>query len=324
MVGYLWERLDIIEGVPRYSINEREMKHIRSNHIVGSRTKDLFYFIAFIIPAFFVLSLVTFGPIIQAVDFSFRDIGLMSAEMPFTGFKNYATVMRDSVFWRSLANTGIFAGISVSGQFTLAFLLAILLNRKMRGTIVFRMLALVPWMTPLVVVGLLWRWMYNPSFGIINQALLGMGLISKPLGWLGSMSLALPAVILADIWKRTPLMMIMLLAGLQTVPKELYEAGKIDGTNWVSELRHITLPCMRGTIGVVILMGLIWNIKQMVIIWLMTKGGPAHATETLIIYVYKNAFQFFDMGYASAIGILMMVISIGLAVVYLRIIREKV
>ncbi len=299
------------------------MKPSISSHAVGTKVQDILYFLALITPAFLVLSIVTVVPIVQAVDFSFREVGLLSAQKPFVGMQNFKKVIRDRVFWQALLNTLVYAGGSVSGQFVLAFLLAILLNQQIRGTVLFRMLALTPWMTPLVVVGLLWRWMYNPSFGIVNQALLGLGLISKPIGWLGDMSLALPAVIVADIWKRTPFMMIMLLAGLQAVSTELYEAGKIDGTSWFSEFWHITLPSMRGTVVVVTLLGLIWNIQQMTIIWLMTKGGPAHATETIVIYVYTNAFRFLDMGYASAVGIVMMVLSLALAVAYLRMVQSR-
>ncbi len=299
------------------------MKPSISSHAVGTKVQDILYFLALITPAFLVLSIVTVVPIVQAVDFSFREVGLLSAQKPFVGMQNFKKVIRDRVFWQALLNTLVYAGGSVSGQFVSAFLLAILLNQQIRGTVLFRMLALTPWMTPLVVVGLLWRWMYNPSFGIVNQALLGLGLISKPIGWLGDMSLALPAVIVADIWKRTPFMMIMLLAGLQAVSTELYEAGKIDGTSWFSEFWHITLPSMRGTVVVVTLLGLIWNIQQMTIIWLMTKGGPAHATETIVIYVYTNAFRFLDMGYASAVGIVMMVLSLALAVAYLRMVQSR-
>jgi ABC-type sugar transport system permease subunit len=104
---------------------------------------------------------------------------------------------------------------------------------------------------------------------------------------------------------------------------ELYEAGKIDGTSWFSEFWHITLPSIRATIGVVILLGIIWNIQQMVIVWLLTKGGPAHATETIVVYVYRNAFEFFDMGYASTVGIVMMIVSLALAIVYLRVVQKR-
>jgi multiple sugar transport system permease protein len=299
------------------------MKHSGISHIAGRKGKDFLYFIALIAPALFLLSLVNLGPILQALNYSFREVGLLSPNRPFIGFQNYAKALADNVFWKALGNTAFYAIGSVAGQLVLAFTLASLLNLRIRGTVLFRVLALIPWITPLVVVGLLWRWMYSPAFGIINQVLLGLGIISQPMGWLGDLTLALPAVIIADIWKRTPLMMIMLLAGLQSVPVELYEAGKIDGTSWFSEFLYITLPSMKATIGVVTLLGIIWNIQQMVIVWLLTKGGPAHATETIVVYVYRNAFEFYDMGYASTVGIVMMVISLSLAIVYLRLIRDK-
>ena len=289
----------------------------------GRKTKEALVFVGLILPAFLVLALVTLVPILQAMSFSVHEVDLIGVDRPFIGLRNFARVLRDDVFWGAVLNTLVYAGGSVLGQFVLAFLLAVLLNRELKGTVVLRMLALVPWITPLVVVGLLWRWMYAPTWGIVNQALLGMGLISKPIGWLGDMRLALPAVIVADMWKRTPFMMVMLLAGLQAVPVELYEAGRIDGTSWWSEFWHITIPSMRGTIAVVTLLGLIWNIQQITIIWLMTGGGPAYATQTLVVYVYITAFRFLDMGYASAVGILMMLLSLMVAAAYLRIVQGR-
>jgi multiple sugar transport system permease protein len=178
---------------------------------------------------------------------------------------------------------------------------------------------ILPWALPPVVTGLVWAWMFDFQFGVINYGLRLLHLTDKNLSWMVSPDLALPAVIVATSWKHLPLATIILLAGLQSISGELYEAAQIDGASALQRYRSVTLPGLRPVLGLLLLLETLWNFKSFAYIYMMTGGGPARSTESLVVSVYYEAFQFYKFGYAAALGMIVLVICVGITLVYLRV-----
>ncbi|MCZ7545536.1 MAG: sugar ABC transporter permease [Anaerolineae bacterium] len=181
----------------------------------------------------------------------------------------------------------------------------------------------MPWVVPSVVAALCWRWIYAGEYGILNHMLQQVGLIQRPLQWLSTPDLAMPAVIAVGIWKWVPFMAVVMLAGLQSIPKELYEAAEVDGANIVQRFRQITMPHVRNLSLIATLLSFIWTFNHFDIVYVMTKGGPANATHLLSTYSYLSAFAYFDIGYAAAMAVVMLVALTVLAVPYLRLMRGE-
>ncbi|HQF71922.1 MAG TPA: sugar ABC transporter permease, partial [Promineifilum sp.] len=202
--------------------------------------------------------------------------------------------------------------------FVIGFVVALILNTSIRGQGLLRSLFLLPWLIPTVVVSFLWMWIFNANYGVLNGLLRQTGLIVENINWLGHRERAMFAVIVAKSWNTFPWMAVMLLAGLQTIPRELNEAAAIDGAGRARIFRHITLPQLRGIIGTVVLLSFIWNFQHFETLYVMTTGGPAKATTTFSVAVYKTAFQKFDLGEAGAIGILWMALLSVIVALYLK------
>ena len=202
--------------------------------------------------------------------------------------------------------------------FVIGFGLALALNTRIRGAKVLRGLMLIPWLVPGVVVSFLWMWIFNANYGVMNALLQSLGLIDEPRPGCAQPGTAMAAVIVAKTWQSFPWMMVMLLAGLQTVPRELHEAAEMDGAGTVRRFFSITVPHLKGIIGLVLLLEFIWNFQHFDIIYVLTGGGPAGSTQTFATAVYETAFKGFDLGMAGALGLLWMVILMALVVVYIR------
>jgi len=202
--------------------------------------------------------------------------------------------------------------------FVIGFGLALALNTRIAGAKVMRGLMLIPWLIPGVVVSFLWMWIFNANYGVMNGVLEGLGVIDSPQAWLAQPGTAMGAVIVAKTWQSFPWMMVMLLAGLQTVPGELHEAAEMDGAGTVRRFFSITVPHMSGIIGLVLLLEFIWNFQHFDIIYVLTGGGPAGSTQTFATAVYETAFKGYDLGRAGALGLLWMLILLVLVVVYIR------
>ncbi|WP_218118280.1 carbohydrate ABC transporter permease [Tessaracoccus oleiagri] len=202
--------------------------------------------------------------------------------------------------------------------FIIGFGLALALNTKIKGAKALRGLMLIPWLVPGVVVSFLWMWIFNANYGVLNALLEGLGAIGAPQAWLAHPDTAMVAVIVAKTWQSFPWMMVMLLAGLQTVPPELYEAAEVDGAGVVRRFASITVPHLRGIIGLVILLEFIWNFQHFDIIYVLTGGGPAGSTHTFATAVYDTAFRGFDLGMAGALGLLWMLLLGILVVLYIH------
>jgi multiple sugar transport system permease protein len=237
----------------------------------------------------------------------------------FVGLENYRRFLEDPFFWNALQNTTLFTLGSVALHVVLGVGAALLLARAIRGRTFFRIVGLVPWMLSSVVVATLWRWMYHPQFGVINDILSRLGFQDlSQTAWLGEINLALAAVIFTNAWRGFPFVMIMVLAGLQAIPREQYEAASVDGAAGLAVLRYVTFPNLRFILTISILLDTIWTFKYFDLMQVMTGGGPANSTEVLTTLVYRNAFEFLEVEYASAIAVFMFLILLAFTLVYAR------
>jgi len=214
--------------------------------------------------------------------------------------------------------------IVVITVFLLGLLMSMFMNRGKAGERTTRSLALLPWGTPTVIVALLWSWMFQPEYGVVNFILLKLHLIAEPISFLVRPDTALGAVAVAAIWRQLPFMFIMLLAGLQGIPKEMYEAAHIDGASFMQSFRHITLPFLKNVIRSSILVTIITNFKQFPLFWTMTGGGPMGSTETLAILTYKNAFVNLNFGVGAAVATAWMAVLIIFSLLYNKFFKEAV
>jgi len=274
---------------------------------------------ALLLPALALLTLVIFWPVLQATLLSLRDAALLNtANAPFAGLENFARIPGDAVFWEAVVNTLVLTTVSIGGALTLGMALALALNENIPFRSFFRGVALVPWVVPGVVVALLALYMFNSQVGVIDYALVRLGVTDRFVDWFGSTRNAIWAIALANVWNQTPFYMLMILAGLQTVPQEEYEAAMIDGANAVQRFRYVTLPNIRTILTIVIALQVIWNFNNFDLIWATTQGGPVNATTTLAIYVYRTAFVGLDIGYAAALGVVLLAVLLMFSVFYVR------
>jgi multiple sugar transport system permease protein len=271
-----------------------------------------------LLPASLILFFVLLFPIFSTLVQSF---GISFSSYNFT-FANYTRLFSDIEFWQSLKNTIAFVAISILGDLLLGLATALLLNQAIRGKAFFRVWLMLPWMIPSVVTGATWRWMYNTTSGIINSVLLYAGLIAKPVLWLSTPSTAMLCIIVANIWRGFPYVMLILLAGLQTIPHDIYEAGAIDGTNVWKRFFYLTLPNLKKQIVIVLALTTVWEFRQIDLVMTMTGGGPGNLTDVLVTNVYKQYFQFFQFDYASAIAIVMSIFMLLVSIPYIKSILE--
>lgn len=253
-------------------------------------------FLAFALVGLIVL---TIGPIVASFALSFTDWDLLGPPR-FVGLRNLQDLVVDKIFWRALQNTIAFTVVSVPLGVALALGLALALNRKVRGIGLYRTLFLLPLVASNVATSLLWGLMLDPVAGPVNY-LLGQAGLSQP-GWLGDAIWAMPAIIIMSVWKGFGFNVVIFLAGLQGIPRELYEAAEIDGAGRSSKFRHVTLPMLSPTMLFVLIIALIASFQVFDATYVLTKGGPQNATITLVYYVYRAGFQQLQMGYASALS----------------------
>lgn len=270
-------------------------------------------------PALIIVLSVVIVPIINAVSMSFQNYNLIKPnKMGWIGLANYEKLLtKDPLFWSSLLRTVIWVVCGVGFQFLFGFMLALLLNKDFRGRGVARAVSLIPWVTPGVLIALMWAWMFDGNYGVINDLLLKLGIISDKIAFLAKPETAFPSVIITIIWQGIPFFALMILAGLQGIPLELYEAADIDGATGWKKLFYVTVPSLKNTIIVTTMLRIIWVANSVDVIFNMTGGGPAYATQTLSVYVYNKASSL-DMGYASAMALMLMLVLLLVAIPYLR------
>lgn len=268
-------------------------------------------------PALLIILCVVFVPVVNAISMSFQSYDMRRPkEIAFIGLKNYITIFQDPLFWKALIKTILWVVFGVGFQFLFGFILAILLNKHFRGRGVVRAVSLIPWVTPGVLIGLMWRWMYDGNYGVLNDILRKLHLISDNIPFLAQNSTAFPSVIITIIWQGIPFFALMILAGLQGIPAELYEAADIDGASGIQKLFRVTIPSIKNTILITALLRVIWVANSVDVIFNMTGGGPAYSTQTLSVYVFNKA-NVLDMGYSSAMAIMLAIVLCAAAIPYL-------
>jgi multiple sugar transport system permease protein len=238
---------------------------------------------------------------------------------PFVGFDNYIKIFtRDDVFWQDFTNTIVWTVGNLGLQTVLGLGGALLLNRSFKGQGLARSIIIIPWVIPTVVTALMWRWILEPDLGILNNILFALRLITQPVVYLGSPSYAMLTAIVINTWRFSPFAVILILAALQTIPNELYESAEIDGATPLRSFIHITMPLLTPMLSFVGFIAFVWTFNMFDIIWLTTEGGPANATETLPVLVFRRAFLEYRMGEAAAVTVFMFLFLLAFSLIFLR------
>lgn len=276
-------------------------------------------------PAFFVVCIVVLYPLGRTLVLSFLDVtSSVQVETPFVGLRNYRTLFSNPEFWASLWRTVLFTFFSTAVQLTLGLAVAQLLNqRHIRGQWVFRSAVVFAWALPTIVNANMWRWILNSQYGFLNALLTHLGLVDGYVDWIGGPKQALFVVALADSWKTTGLVAILLFAGLQTIPNDIYEAAQLDGAGAFRRYFLLTLPLLRPMIMVVLVLRTIEAFKVFDIIYVMTRGGPASGTTTIAFYTYLQAFSNQEFGIGSAVAYVTVLCIMVLALVYMRLLGKS-
>lgn len=284
-----------------------------------SRVFERFYPYASVLPALSVIVLFTIYPVIYAVRISFYQYILTKPNShPFVGLNNFQDVITSYYFKNSLINTGIYTIASVAGVMIFGLIVAMLLNTKIRSVTLLKIIILLPWAIPAVVAGLMWKWIVNSDFGILNGILYSLGAIESYIPFLADPTLAKVSLIMAHIWKEGPLAAIFILAGLQLIPNEFYEAAKIDGGSGLLVFRYITLPLLRPILLVVIVYETMTAILTFDLVYVLTGGGPADSTALIGWFAYAEIFKFLNLGAGIALAIIIALITLILIIVYMR------
>lgn len=274
---------------------------------------------AFVAPVFLFLCAVVVFPLLHAFWTSLHRVRGLSST--FVGLRNYVNVLSDDAFWHSLAVSLQFTGACVALHMVIGLGLALLLDELRFARTALRIAFLTPWMVAPAIGATIWLWMLEPQFGVVNYLLQTVGIINAPLAWLGTPSLAFASVVTVDVWRGAPFVMLLMLAGLQTIPREQYEAAGIDGANAWQRFRYVTLPNLRYLLIVASTLDVINTIRHYDTIGVMTAGGPAGATEVLPVLLYNTAFRGNRFGDAAAIGVLLMLIVLAFAIFHIHFTR---
>ncbi|MGA6159993.1 carbohydrate ABC transporter permease [Stenotrophomonas sp. NPDC087984] len=272
-----------------------------------------------LLPALIPILILSVGPLLYGVSLAFTDSqsGRMNPTQ-FIGLDNFADLGNDSLFWDSFRIGIIWAVCVTALQLLFALGLALLLNQNLRFRWLARTLALVPWAMPEVVVGIMWRLVYHQDAGILNAALKDLGFISENVDWLGSFSLALPAVIVVGIWAGMPQTTVVLLAGLQNVPGELRESAALDGAGIWRRFTAVTWPAIKPVIVAITALNFIWNFNSFGLVYVLTQGGPGGETRLPMLFAYEEAFKYGQFGYAAAMGLAMIAVIAVFLTMFLR------
>ncbi len=281
------------------------------------RSRELRTATFFILPALLLLIFVFAYPIARAFWLSFFTENLGTKLQPeFSGFDNYVRMVGDGRFWQSFGTTTIFTTASVVSELILGLGIALILNQKFFGRGAVRTIAILPWALPTALIGLAWAWIFNDQFGVVNDILIRLGLIETGINWLGDPALAMFATIIADVWKTTPFISILLLAGLQSISSDLYEAHAIDGAKPWQSFVQITLPLLMPQILIAMLFRFAQAFGIFDLITVMTGGGPGGATEVISLYIYSTIMRYLDFGYGAALVVvtfLLLVAAVAIA-----------
>lgn len=238
-------------------------------------------------------------------------------------FGHYSQMFSDPEFYTVAQNTAVFTVISVVAEMVFGVASALLLDAVpiFRGAI--RTLFILPWAVPTIAAGVAWRWILNPNYGALDALLNQLGILHTYVGWLSSPTLAMAALIVVDAWKNTPFVTLLALAGLQTIPREIHEAGRIDGANWWQSITRLTIPLLRPVLLVALVFRTMWAFRVLDTVYILTKGGPADATNTLAYFTYTQAFQYIQLHYSATLAIFIGVCILILAAIYIRLLYSE-
>lgn len=280
---------------------------------------------ALVLPAVLTILLVALFPLAWTVweSLHLHDLRMPWLGKPFVGLDNYAEALGDPRFWSALGHTAFFAVTSVGLELIIGLWLALALNRAFRGRGLVRAAVLVPWAIPTVVSALLWRFMFEGQNGIVNSMLVGIGVLKEPLVWFIHSTAAWVPVILADVWKTTPFVALLLLAGLQNIDASLYEAARIDGATAWRQFRHVTLPLLKPAILVALIFRTLDAFRVFDLIYALTGGGPGTSTEPIALYTFNALLQNLQFGYGSALSVIVFLITFCLAILYIRLLGAE-
>jgi multiple sugar transport system permease protein len=288
---------------------------------IWSSRSDYFY----VLPAIVVMLVVIAYPIYYTVELSFFNTppGLQLRDKTFIGLDNYAAILTSNVFWRVTVNTVIWTVSSTLIAFVLGFALALALHRDFLGRGMLRGIFIVPWVISAVAASYIWKWIYHSDFGIIGVLLVQLGVVDRPPNFIDSTGTVLASLIVVNIWREFPFAMIMMMAGLQTVPEQLLRAAQVDGASAWQRFWHVTFPHLRGVTTVTILLLAVANFNSFIIPWIMTGGGPANASHIWITHIYELAFGRQRWGVASAYSVLLFTILMTLGYFYVRALTQS-
>lgn len=277
--------------------------------------------LGFALPSALILLAFIAYPAVNALRLSFFDVQLSLGTELFVGLRNYEELFRDANLGYVLKNTAVWTVASLAGQMVLGLIAALAINQPVPGVRFVRSILIMPYVVPVIALALVWRWMFDGSYGILSAGLQQAGLIASHQSPLATLEGAMPTVIAANIWRGFPFAMLVYWAALQGIDQEQYSAARVDGANLWQEFRFITLPNLAQATTVLLVLRAIWTVTYFDLIWLITQGGPAGATEHWPIWIFREAMGFFRFGYASAIGTLMGIVLLILVLVYVRVTR---
>ncbi|MCD9025859.1 carbohydrate ABC transporter permease [Cohnella silvisoli] len=285
---------------------------------LSRQQKNMIFAAVLLLPVFIIMMLTIISPLISAISLSFSDYSLMSPDRSWNSFGNYIELLRSSEFYHSLKITLTYVGTTVVIDLLLGLLMAVLLNRNIRMRRFLRSIFMIPWAIPTIVTALIFLWIYQPDYGVLNYMLTSLGIMDTNISWLQSMDWALAAIIVVAVFRQTPLVCVMLLAGLQNISASLYEAAKIDGASGWKLFLHVTLPLLKPVISSVTLIMIVNNFQMFTLFFTLTNGGPAGSTSSLAILTYETAFSKYELGKGSAIGVIWLALLFVFSVLFTR------
>ena len=293
---------------------------IRKRGMLSYKTKKRLTPLLYVAPATFLFCLLMLFPMITVLRYSLMDGAIMKKDAAFVGLQNYVTIFADPVFWQSVVQTLYFTVMSVIFHLLIGLAFALLLNTQRVHPVVrsiLRVLYILPWLFTAVIIAIIWRLILDPN-GVVNSILMTLHIVDFKVEWFSSTKTALHALTFANIWAGYPLYMVSLLAGLQGIPKDLYEAAGIDGANEFQKFRYITIPQLMPIIISIALLDFIWTMQVFPLVWMTTGGGPIHTTEVLSTYTYKLAFSSYQFSQASASAIFILILSMSATYFYIK------
>ena len=295
----------------------------------SKRKSGTYLGIAFALPAVIYMVIFIGYPMVQNVLLAFKNVDVYTFSKPdqqqFIGLHNYIELFtgQNSILSRSIVNTLIFTVGSIFFQFIIGFALALLFNKKFKGASFFRGAAMISWLLPVTVAGLLFKFMFASTGGIVNQFLTQLHLVGKNVDWLLESGPAMIAIIVANIWIGIPFNMMLLTTGLTTIPEEIYESCSLDGANWYQKLFLITIPMIKPAIMSVLTLGFVYTFKVFDLVWVMTKGGPVNATELVSTYAYRLSFEEFQFSKGAAAANILFLILLVVGCFYIKLINDE-